>query len=91
MDAIQPRGLTIFDLAIPAGLWWWWSVSGWASVGSLALGVSAWVIGMLAACCRPVPLRLLGGQVQWCGGIVGCVALPWLLLACLQWVWLRWI
>lgn len=46
---------------------------------------------MRAQCFQSLPLRMLGGLVQWCGGIVGCVAVPWLLLACLQWAWLRWL
>lgn len=89
--APEPRVLTIFDLVIPALLWWWWSACGWLAVGALAVAVSGWVGGALLTCIPLPAFRLLGGLVQWCGGMLGCIAVPWLVIAAARWAWVQWV
>lgn len=85
----EPHVLTIFDLVIPALVWWWWSNSGWPSVGALAMGLSGWVGGAFLTCIPSPAFKLLGGLVQWCGGMLGAIAVPWLLIVAVRWAWLQ--
>jgi hypothetical protein len=88
--APKTRVLTIFDLVIPALLWWGWSASGWFSVGALALSLTGWVGGAFLIS-TPVPaLKLLGGLAQVCGLALAFIAAPWFAIVAARWAWGQW-
>ena len=78
--AAQPRlrGLTLFDIALVGGLWWWFLTVEWPAIGGLAFAVTAWTLGQVIAMVSQGILKLIGQYIQGFGGMIGLPAIIWL-------------
>ena len=72
------QGLTIFDVAVIGGLWWWFFKVEWPAIAGAAIAFSAWTLGQVFAVVGQGALKLIGLCLQGFGGVVGIPAVLWL-------------